>query len=37
MHGWKEEHEFEPGAIFHLMEADINQEIYGLPVPERLA
>lgn len=31
MHGWKEAHEFEPGAIFHLMEADINQEIYGLP------
>ncbi len=25
------EHEFEPGSIFHLMEPDINQEIYGMP------
>ncbi|MBR7777357.1 phage portal protein [Undibacterium rugosum] len=31
VHGWKQEHEFEPGSIFHLIEADINQEIYGLP------
>jgi PBSX family phage portal protein len=29
--GWKDEHEFEPGTICHLREADINQEIYGLP------
>lgn len=29
--GWKEEHAFEPGSVFHLQEADINQEIYGLP------
>lgn len=29
--GWREEHEFEPGSVFHLMEPDINQEIYGLP------
>lgn len=29
--GWKEEHEFKPGSVFHLMEHDINQEIYGLP------
>ena len=24
-------HTFEPGSIFHLMEPDINQEIYGVP------
>jgi PBSX family phage portal protein len=24
-------HEFAPGSIFHLMEPDINQEVYGLP------
>jgi PBSX family phage portal protein len=24
-------HEFEPGTVTHLMEPDINQEIYGLP------
>lgn len=29
--GWQEDHVFEPGAIFHLMEPDINQEVYGLP------
>ncbi|MFV0662752.1 phage portal protein [Denitromonas sp.] len=29
--GWKDEHEFAPGGVFHLMEPDINQEIYGLP------
>lgn len=29
--GWQQEHEFEPGSICHLREADINQEIYGLP------
>jgi PBSX family phage portal protein len=29
--GWKDEHEFERGTICHLREADINQEIYGLP------
>eukprot|EP01133_Synstelium_polycarpum_P009652 gene9652-11279_t len=29
--GWKDEHEFAPGSICHLREADINQEIYGLP------
>jgi PBSX family phage portal protein len=29
--GWNDEHEFERGAIFHLMEPDINQELYGLP------
>ncbi|WP_439587635.1 phage portal protein [Hydrogenophaga sp.] len=29
--GWKEEHEFTKGSIHHLREADINQEVYGLP------
>lgn len=29
--GWQQEHEFEKGSICHLREADINQEIYGLP------
>ncbi|MFZ6709791.1 phage portal protein [Undibacterium sp. TC9W] len=29
--GWQDEHEFEAGTIFHLMEPDINQEVYGLP------
>lgn len=29
--GWKDEHEFASGSVFHLREADINQEIYGVP------
>lgn len=29
--GWKDPHEFTPGRVFHLMEPDINQEVYGLP------
>jgi len=29
--GWQKEHLFGHGSIFHLMEPDINQEIYGLP------
>ena len=29
--GWRVEHEFKKGSIFHLMEPDINQEIYGVP------
>jgi len=29
--GWKDEHEFRRGSVFHLMEPDINQEVYGLP------
>lgn len=29
--GWKQEHEFPKGKVFHLMEPDINQEIYGMP------
>jgi PBSX family phage portal protein len=28
---WNDVHAFEPGSIIHLREADINQEIYGLP------
>lgn len=29
--GFETPHEFEPGAVFHLAEPDIDQEIYGLP------
>ena len=29
--GWKDEHAFEPGQVFHLREADVHQEVYGLP------
>ncbi|MBI2382326.1 MAG: phage portal protein [Gammaproteobacteria bacterium] len=29
--GYGQEHEFAAGSVFHLMEADINQEVYGLP------
>ncbi|ACO79906.1 Phage portal protein [Azotobacter vinelandii CA] len=29
--GWQDEHEFEAGTICHIREADINQEVYGLP------
>lgn len=29
--GWKNEHAFEPECILHLREADLHQEIYGLP------
>lgn len=28
---WKDEHEFKPGTVFQLREADVDQEIYGLP------
>jgi len=28
---WKEAHEFEKDSVFHLIEPDINQELYGLP------
>lgn len=31
VHGWRQAHEFEAGSIFHLIEPDINQEVYGLP------
>ena len=29
--GLKREHEFRRGSVFHLVEPDINQEVYGLP------
>lgn len=29
--GWKQEHEFAPGTVFHMREADVNQEVYGVP------
>ncbi|MDZ5457016.1 phage portal protein [Azohydromonas lata] len=29
--GWRDEHQFEPGSVWHLREPDINQEVYGLP------
>ncbi|WOD12799.1 phage portal protein [Pseudomonas sp. NyZ704] len=29
--GWKDEHPFKKGSVFHMREADINQEIYGVP------
>ncbi|AMR77316.1 phage portal protein [Cupriavidus nantongensis] len=29
--GWRDEHQFPPGQVFHLREPDINQEIYGVP------
>lgn len=28
---WKEAQKFEKGSVFHLLEPDINQELYGLP------
>lgn len=28
---WKEPHLFAAGSVFHLLEPDINQELYGLP------
>ncbi|QCR38017.1 phage portal protein [Nissabacter sp. SGAir0207] len=31
VHDWKEPHAFAPGSVFHLVEPDINQELYGLP------
>ncbi len=29
--GWQDEHAFDPGQVFHLREADVHQEVYGLP------
>ena len=29
--GYRTEHEFKRGAVFHLIEPDVNQEMYGLP------
>ncbi|MFT4432098.1 phage portal protein [Caballeronia sp. 15715] len=31
VNGRQQQHEFEAGSIHHLMEPDINQEVYGLP------
>jgi len=31
IHGWQVSHEFAAGSVHHLMEPDINQEVYGLP------
>ena len=31
VHGYRDEHEFKRGSVFHLMEPDVNQEVYGLP------
>lgn len=28
---WQTPHEFKSGSVFHLLEPDINQEVYGLP------
>ncbi|MDX6083936.1 phage portal protein [Xanthomonas campestris pv. incanae] len=28
---WHDEHAFEPGSVFQLREADVDQELYGLP------
>ncbi|WP_122096226.1 phage portal protein [Rahnella sp. Larv3_ips] len=28
---WKDSHQFAAGSVFHLIEPDINQELYGLP------
>lgn len=29
--GWGKEHAFRPGSMFHMLEPDLHQEIYGLP------
>ena len=29
--GWRDEHAFEPDTVFQLREADVDQEIYGMP------
>ena len=29
--GWQEDYAFASGAVFHLMEPDVNQEVYGVP------
>lgn len=29
--GWRDEHQFPAGEVFHLREADVHQEVYGLP------
>lgn len=29
--GWQQEYAFRTGAVFHLMDPDMNQEVYGVP------
>ena len=29
--GWREEHEFAAGKLWHLRQEEVNQEVYGLP------
>jgi PBSX family phage portal protein len=29
--GWQQEYAFEKGSVFHLMDPDLNQEVYGVP------
>lgn len=29
--GWQQEYAFERGSVFHLIDPDINQEVYGVP------
>ncbi|MFK3649273.1 phage portal protein [Lysobacter enzymogenes] len=29
--GWRDEHAFKPGTVYQLREADVDQEIYGMP------
>ena len=31
MRGWREEHAFAKGAVWHLRQEEVNQEVYGLP------
>ncbi|RAS16062.1 phage portal protein [Paraburkholderia bryophila] len=31
INGWQVQHEFDAGAVHHLLEPDVNQEVYGLP------
>ncbi|AMP13371.1 phage portal protein [Collimonas pratensis] len=29
--GWQQEYAFDKGSVFHLMDPDLNQEVYGVP------
>ncbi|EHK2835833.1 TPA: phage portal protein [Escherichia coli] len=31
IHSYTQPHQFAPGSVFHLLEPDINQELYGMP------
>ncbi len=35
--GFSQPQQFEPGSVFHLLEPDINQELYGMGMPEYLS